>query len=193
MNDRAGQLSLVSLSGLMIKKSTRHRFFTEFAIADRKGKGVGHTQISGNKALLLLFSFSDGWLFPSRPMEVRDQDGHPVLWIEFSGILRRVVITVRRPDRSLLGRLVGQTWATTLRGKGFWIEAGGERVGKILAGKDEYRIVDSAGVEIARADKKRGQPSYSIDHAVTALRIQQHLSEPLAGLAIATTVLRHLA
>lgn len=192
MTDGARPSSLLNLSELVIQKSTRDHFFSEVAVAAPDGAPLGHAQLAGNKALLLLNTFSDGWLFPSRPREVRDRDGQPVLWIEISRILRRMVITVRWPDRSLVGRLVGQTWATTLRNKGFWVEVDGVRVGEVLADKDEYRIVDSAGVEVASAHKRRGQPSYDLGLAHTTLRARPSLPEHLAGLTLATTILRHL-
>lgn len=168
-------------------------FSDDLAIKDRKGAHLGFASEAGNKVALVLSDLSSGLFFPTRPIEVRDQDGRPVLWIERSGVLRRTAVTVRLPDRSLLGRLVGQTWATTLRNKGFWVEVDGQRVGEVLADKHEYRIVDCAGVDIAYIETTRAKPEHGPSSTCTTLRARPGLSAPLASLAFSAAVLRHRA
>ncbi|WP_157108792.1 hypothetical protein [Aldersonia kunmingensis] len=153
------------MSELVIAKSPRAHFFTEFAVSDPRDALLGYAQLSGNMVLLILNAFTNSWLFPCRPMKVRDQEDEPTLWIEFRGILRRFVVIVRRPDGSVLGRLVGRTWATTLRNTGYSIEIDGERVG--------------------------GWTSSTYTPRHTVLRAQQSLAEPLAAIAFATAIVRH--
>lgn len=169
-----------------------HGFSDDLAIKDRKGANLGSASEAGNKVALVLSDLSSGLFFPTRPIEVQDQDGRPVLWIERRGVLRRTAVTVRRPDRSLLGRLVGQTWATTLRNKGFWVEVDGQRVGEVLADKHEYRIVDCAGADIAYIETTRAKPNGPGSFRTT-LRARPGLSAPLASLALSAAVLRHRA
>ncbi|NLU82099.1 hypothetical protein [Rhodococcus sp. HNM0569] len=192
MTEQARSLSPLDAAEFVVKRPDLEGLYKKLAIESTRGTPLGIAQVAGNKALLMLNWFTSDWLFPARPWEVLDKDGLPILWIEFGGLVRPVVLTVRRPDRSLIGRLIGQTWLTTWRNKGFWVEIDGQRTGEILADKSEYRFVDSARSELGRAEKKPGRAPYTIRYARTTFRAEQPLSEAHAGLALAAAILRHI-
>jgi hypothetical protein len=194
--DSVGNRSLLEISELVIQKSTRGRFFTEFAIANSRYKTRGYVTMAGNKALLMLHACSGGLFFPSRPMEVRDQDGQPVMWLEFSGIVRRLVVTVRHPDGRMLGRFVGRAWKVSFRNAGYWIEIDGDRAGEIIVEKRDCRLVDAADSEFARIEKRGGERIGGWASSVytprrTFLHTQQSLAESRAALALAAAIARH--
>ncbi|MFD4369251.1 hypothetical protein [Rhodococcus sp. NPDC058521] len=175
---------LLALSELVIQKSTRGRFFTEIAITTDTDAPLAFAKVAGNKALLIAYELSDGWFFPSRPMDLEDENGQCVLRIELSGVVRRLVVTVRRPDGSVLGKLVGKTWATTFRNTGLWVEVNGERVGEINVGRHTFQIVDSVGTVLAEVERTPAQRRTRLDS-------RNRLSEPLSALVLAATVIRH--
>ncbi|NLE79819.1 MAG: hypothetical protein GX610_09595 [Rhodococcus sp.] len=165
-------------------------------IKDRKGVKLGSAHEAGNKSMRALKSMSDGLFFPSRPIQVRDRDGQPALWIKSCGVVRRSILTVHRPDRTEMVRLIGKDWASETRNTGYWIKVDDERAGEIVADKRDYVILDSAGTERARIEMERverdSRSAYSAPLRTT-LHTGRRLSEPFATVALAATILRHRA
>lgn len=165
-------------------------------IKDRKGVKLGSVHEAGNKSMRALKSMSDGLFFPSRPIQVRDRDGQPALWIKSCGVVRRSILTVHRPDRTEMVRLIGKDWATETRNTGYWIKVDGERAGEVVVDEHDYLILDATGTERARIEKGRvekgGRAAYSTS-IHTTMHNGRRLSEPFATVALAATILRHRA
>ncbi|MFD4369250.1 hypothetical protein [Rhodococcus sp. NPDC058521] len=162
------------------------------AINDRKGTRLGSIRKGGNKFLRLLNELTD--LFPHRPIEIRDSKGQPALRIEQRGLLRRHIVTVHQHGSPSVCRLVGKS-LPGLRDCGYWVEVDGERVGEVVADKGSDRIVDAVGIEIAQIAKQGGERhGWAVPHYTplrTTLKHRRRLSDSLAGLALAATLIRH--
>lgn len=181
---------LLSATELTVER--RDTFAEILTIKDQAGIQLGSTRRAGNKLLRILSEWSD--FFPHRPIEVTDANGQPMLWIEQRGLLRRRIVTVLRPERTMIGRLVGKSWPG-LRDMGSWVEMDGERFGEVLVEKPGCQIVDATGIELARIEERKAEkPSRAVPHTTprrTTLRTSRQLSEPLAKFALAVAIARH--
>ncbi|NLU82098.1 hypothetical protein [Rhodococcus sp. HNM0569] len=183
------QSALLTVAELTVAKK-RGTFFNELTITGPQGEQLGSAREAGNVLLRLVNVLSDSLLFPSRPSVVRDAQARAVLRIQRRGILRRHTSIVRRPDRTLIGKVVGKTWASGFRHTGYWIEVDGQRVGELVFEKPAYRILDNAGVELAEV-ARLGESRTHVTYVHTRLRAHQPLSESIAALAIAAMIIRN--
>ncbi|NLE82561.1 MAG: hypothetical protein GX610_23865 [Rhodococcus sp.] len=193
---------LLSATELTVER--RDTFAEILTIKDQAGIQLGSTRRAGTKLLRIVSEWTD--FFPHRPIEVTDANGQPMLWIEQRGLLRRHIITVCRPDRTRIGKLVGKSWPG-LRYTGYWVEIDGERIGEVLVEKhgegsgerlverNGYRIADTSGVELARIVTSKGeQRTRAVPHTTprrTTLQASQQLSEPFARFALTVAIARH--